>query len=268
MPAVKFSDITGTDELISYLKETQRFNNIGSFSKYMRLSSVVNMFSSEMMLINNPAKMNDLYEYQAFNPVSVWQKICFASFITQSAESMAMWSMYAQPWSDGVMISIPASTLKELVQNTTSLISANFNEDNGRYSPGNDEIASADILSIIRVAYIDGNTITCTGRDDRNNHFANPYAFSELAGYIKDAAWDYEKEVRLRVDLPETYTTNAVYLKLSETFLKQITITTGPRFAGNVLTALPEKYRPLVNIRTSKFTEKLAWIPCDDCNNR
>lgn len=266
MKSNKFSTITEASALIGYLSEPQRINNVRFFNKYMRLSSVVRLFSSGLLLINNPSRMNDLYEYKAFGEQAKWSKICFASFITQSCESMAMWSMYAQPWTDGVMISIPVAALKALLQNTHSLISAKYDENTRLFSPSDSSFNSDGIISITRVAYIDQNTLTVTNKDDRNTHFANPYRTPELAGYIKDAAWSYEKEVRLRVDLPDSYAQDVAFLKLSEDFLNSICITTGPRFAGNALMALPERYRPKVKIETSRFKEALAWIPCDNCD--
>ena len=266
MSSIKFYDIADVDSLISYLKASQRLSNIKMVNKYLKLSSVIDMFSSRMWLINNPANMNDLYEYGAFPNRKIWEKVCYMSFITQSTESMAMWSMYAQPWENGVMISVPVSALRNLIQNTKYLIAAEYDESTQRYAPTDNRISAENVLSLNRVAYFDGVTLTCTGRDDRNANFPEPYNISELAGYIKDSAWEYEKEVRLRVDLPDEYDCNAAYLELSDDFLSQIVITTGPRFSGNVLTSLPQKYRAPVKIKSSKFQEKLAWIPCDSCS--
>lgn len=250
----QFSEITRPDELISYLKQPQRFNSIKYVTKYTTMSSVLNIFSEEKLLINHPKNMNDMFEYEAF-PKSRWNKICFASFITQNTESIAMWCMYAQPWNEGVKISIPFNAFKELIKNTPHLLSADYNKDTGRYTPGSQEIPAKGILSFSRIAYKDGQTITCIGRSDRNHNFKNPYSMPELAGYIKDSAWSYEKEMRLRVDLPESYSGNAVYLKLPKEFLDQIKVTTGPQFKG----PRPENYL------SSQFTDKLKWIPCGDC---
>ena len=267
MAGIKFGDIESVDELIAYLKEKQRFSNINYFSKYTALSSVVELFKTEKMFINNPDKMNDLYEYHAFKDFSVWDKICYASFIANGSESIAMWSMYGQPWTDGVMISIPASAFVEVIQNTRYLLKAEYDESTLRYVPGTDLIENEGLMSVVRVAYINGETLTCTGRNDRNSHFKNPYKNVKLAGFIKEAAWEYEKEIRIRVDLPDSYNSKAIYLQLPESLLKQVIITTGPRFEKNVLTSLPQKYRPYIKIRKSKFAEKLAWIPCDTCRN-
>ena len=261
----KFYEINSAQELVSYLKEPQRINSVKYFNKYMGLDTLKIIFETEKLLINNPQNMNDLYEYRLFDNCADWSKICFASFITQSTESMAMWSMYAQPWTKGVMISIPQEAMKKLINTTKKLISAKFDNKLERLVPGDEIIPADKNLSLARVAYYNENSISCTGRDDRNKNFKNAYEIPELAGYIKDSAWDYEKEVRLRVDIPKEYESNAVFIELSKDFLEQIIITTGPRFEGNVLTILPKEYRHKVKIETSKFKEKIAWIPCDSC---
>ncbi|MBR4457514.1 MAG: DUF2971 domain-containing protein [Clostridia bacterium] len=268
MQKMSFSEITRPCDLVDYLKDSQRFNSVKTLTKYMKLSSLHDMFYFGTLFINNPKNMNDLYEYRGFKPLSRWEKICFSSFIIQSDENMAMWSMYAQPWEEGVMVSIPMAPLKALLSEEAILISAEYDKDTSRYKPGNATIPSNGIVSLSRVAYFDGATITCTGRDDRNHNFRNPYTIPEFTGYIKDSAWAYEKEARLRVDLPETYNQSAIYLKLPDLLLKQIRITTGPRFAGSVLMSIPLKYRPQISISSSKFNEKIAWIPCDTCKYR
>ena len=258
-----FSYITEAKELVSFLNNPDRFINIKYFTKYMKLSTLKNMFTNEMMFINNPSNMNDLYEYGAFHDKSKWEKICFASFIGQSDENMAMWSMYGQPWKDGVMISIPKKDLVKLVDNQPKLVSAEYDKVDHMYKPGNEVTSSDDMLSIVRVAYVNGKTIVY--RNEENKNFSNPYSIPEFIGYLKDIAWDYEKEMRIRVDLPMSYKEKAIFLKLPQELLQQVIITTGPRFEGNMLTSLPEKYK-LIEIKTSRFKEKLAWTPCDNCS--
>ena len=226
----KFSDISCAKDLILYLKEPQRLNNIKYLCKYTTSSSVVDLFSTGMMLINNPANMNDLFEYRSFEQSrSRWDKICFASFISKSDENMAMWSMYAQPWRDGVMMSIPVAAIRELIRNTDKVFCAKYDKKENWYFPLETTIPARNALSISRIAYFSGTTISCTGRDDRNTHFSDPYIIPELMGYIKDSAWDYEKEVRLRVDLPNSYSSNAVFIQIPPKLLYEISLTTGPR---------------------------------------
>ena len=115
------------------------------------------------------------------------------------------------------------------------------------------------------MAYYSGNALICTDPNNRNLHFQSAYAEQMLAGFVKDSAWAYEREVRLRIDLPKIYRGDSVFLKLSDHFLKQITIITGPRFRENALLSLPVRFRSSVKIISSKFHESIAWIPCDDC---
>lgn len=268
MNPTQFSTIANAADLIKYLNSKHRFNGVKALSKYTRLSSVIEMFKSRYLLINNPANMNDLYEYNSFPVKQNWEKICFSSFITQSTESMAMWSMYAQPWNDGVMISIPIDSMRALVDNTRFLYEAKLNEKTKRYCTTTNKISADSILSFGRIVYFDDGVLTCTENDGGNRIISDPYKIPELAGYVKDSAWDYEKEARLRVDLPEEYSSNAIFMELPDEFLSSITIMSGPRFGGNILTALPIEFRPNVKVIVSKYKEKLAWIPCDDCEHK
>lgn len=268
---MKLGEVTNAEELIQYLNAPQRLGGVTMLNQYLRWDSLTKIFESRSLLLNNPNRMNDLYEYRAFGQTEQWRKICFASFITQSTESMAMWSMYAQPWERGVKISIPLKAMKELIEELKSqsntkvfLESAIFNRNIGRYEFGGENITSACEVSLPRVAYKDGDTITCTGRNDRITRLGNPYLFPELSGYIKDTAWSYEKEVRLRIDLPDNCEYDAAYLHLSDEFLRQITITTGPFFEGDVCSKLPEEYRDIKN-ENSKFSGLFRWKFCDDC---
>ena len=266
MKGTKFEDIDNAEMLVSYLKKKKRLNGVTCLSTYMNKSSVEELFSSKCMFINNPRRMNDLYEIASFNDTGVdWGKICFRSFMAQKTESIAMWSMYGQPWQEGVMLSIPVSVLQELVNNSPCLISAVYDNARNRYYPDYNEIVNGAEISLSRVAYVDDSYVTCS--DKKNKNLKHLYGNYELAGYIKDVAWEYEREIRLRVDLPKDYREDVIFLKLSESFLKEIAITTGPRFDGDMIKSLPTKYKSYVEISPSKFKEKLAWIPCDGCKN-
>lgn len=51
-----------------------------------------------------------------------------------------------------------------------------------------------------------------------------------LTGSIKDAAWSYEREIRLRVDLNYEIADPKVAVDVPDDIMKSIIITTGPRF--------------------------------------
>lgn len=259
-----FNSIRDESELIKHLKDHTRLNGVNFLSQYTKIGAISAILSSGFWYLGNPVNMNDLYEYNKFKNSSDWGHVFFTSFNAKQDESMAMWSMYAQPWSDGIMIKIPKSGLLQLVNNTSVVYPAN--PDNKKVDEEHPFYIERDSISLCRVAYVGKDTLTCTGRDDRNSLIHNVYDRPALAGFVKDAAWDYEKEVRLRIDLPSEYQAGALAIKVPEDILKEIQIIKGPRYSvKDVLTSIPRKYRSHIDIDSSIFSEKLAWIPCDGC---
>lgn len=261
---MKFSEICAADDLIDYLNDAARLNSVSYISKYTKLKSAIRIFTDKRLLLRNPADMNDRYEYGKFSGEN-WKHICYSCFSASSVESIAMWSMYAQPWSDGIMLSIPPKALRTLISDTRELTLA---KQIGKEYVADGKISIEEAkTSLYRVAYTNKHNLTVTGRDDRNRKFAEPYCnpeASKLTGYVKDIAWDYEKEVRLRVDLPESCAHSAVFLDLDDAFLQQIKIITGPRFKGTPEHPLSDTLKH-ADISPSTFSDKIHWIPCDDC---
>lgn len=261
---MKFSEICAADDLIDYLNDAARLNSVSYISKYTKLKSATRVFTDKRLLLGNPADMNDRYEYGKFSGEN-WKHICYSCFSASSVESIAMWSMYAQPWSDGIMLSIPPKALRTLISDTHELTLA---RQIGKEYVADGKISIEEAkISLYRVAYTNKYNLTVTGRDDRNRKFAQPYRnpeASKLTGYVKDIAWDYEKEVRLRVDLPESCAHSAVFLDLDDAFLQQVKIITGPRFVGAPEHPLSDALKH-ADISPSTFSDKIHWIPCDDC---
>jgi hypothetical protein len=98
--------------------------------------------------------------------------------------------------------------------------------------------------------------------------FNDIHRYRELAGYIKDMAWSYEKEIRLRVDAPDIETYDAVMLDIPQDIIDSFHFVTGPRFAGNLLSII-RKIDPKFSserITSSLFTGRLNWVYCDSCS--
>ena len=64
----------------------------------------------------------------------------------------------------------------------------------------------------------------------KNTKIPNCQQISELTGYIKDDAWDYEKEVRLKAEFENTFGFRRVAIKIPDSVLDEITISSGPLF--------------------------------------
>ena len=79
------------------------------------------MLRSQTMHLSNAKYMNDQLEYQTGDP-EIWKNLFFSCFMMEEDESIGMWSMYAQPWRDGVKISIPKDILRRWVKETKEII--------------------------------------------------------------------------------------------------------------------------------------------------
>ena len=262
-----FGQIDNSFELAQYLTSRSKITRLSEkyVSHYTNFDIASNIISSGMFHLNNPKNMNDGLEFSS--DAMDASKLYFASFSLESSENIAMWSMYGQPWNKGVKISILKSDFMNWVKNIREI----YKVDSKTYepimsSPIKDEIF---IPSFSRVAYVEWNekgdvkTISC-GESAKNQKLKNVNA-QILTGMIKDAAWSYEKEIRLRVDLTKEIDSERIAVKLPKEILESIVITTGPRFDNYLIRK--EFVKP-VKIENSLYDGKLNYIYCDRCDIR
>ncbi len=261
---IKYENICTAVDMVNYLGDKSRLNNIGNICQYTNLSAVKNIFKSKYWFVNNPKNMNDLYEYKEYKDISDWDKIFFISYLGHTNENMAMWSMYGQPWDEGVMLLIPIEAYYKWIDSIDRVYKANPKTKqmyDNEYIMLNDN----NKVSTTRVLYWWDKTHCLLSPTSKNNNF-NTYKISEFAGYVKDSAWEYEKEIRMRFDLESNVDYEAIAIKIPEEVLREIIIMRGPRYSKkDVQLSLPEEYRAGITILDSKFREKLKWIPCDTC---
>ena len=80
---------------------------------------------------------------------------------------------------------------------------------------------------------------------------------------IKDAAWSYEKEIRLRVDLRNRIAGAQIAIEIPDEIMNSIVITTGPRFNKNIS---KDQFKDVAYIKESIFAGKLNYLYCDRCS--
>ena len=96
-----FKEITSTQDLIAYLSDSiNRLDNTKNKSvqyvyHYTKLSNVVSIIKSRFWWLKSPKTMNDGLEFQNISEFEQSNAVFFASFMYDSSESIAMWSMYA-----------------------------------------------------------------------------------------------------------------------------------------------------------------------------
>ena len=256
--ASDFSKIESHRELIAYLTNANaRLSRTTVLCQYTRLDAVVNIISDRSWYLGSPRTMNDGLELQ--QGLEGRDDIFFSSFMAEQRESIAMWSMYAQPWEDGIMISIPVKTFKQWMKEIKKVYRADLRT---KKADREDFVyLNKARVTAARVAYISQNrsgeiqSLTCGGAKNECLK-PDPKMDPSLVGYIKDEAWSYEKEVRLRVDLGAGIAYKGVAVDVPDYVVDAMVITKGPRFEGELLDRMREKVNCKVATEASLFYNK------------
>lgn len=255
-----FSKITKIDDLILYLNDsTKRLKNRNYLYHYTKLDRVVDIFEGRKWHLGSAACMNDRLEYKNGEP-SFWKNIFFACFMTEVKENIGMWSMYAQPWEDGVLITIPKKIVIDWIKNIDKIyeISCYDFKPTGKII----NINSDNKVFLSSVAYSncdnpDGKE-KLTWSNVTNTNIQNATHIAELTGYVKDSAWDYEREIRIKAVLQNGHNCSRVAIEIPDEVLDSITIVAGPLFRGTLEARLNDEIkRRKIELNQSLFFEKL-----------
>jgi len=206
-----FSKIETAKELVLYLDDFYtRTKNYSYIYHYTSLRNLIKILRGGYWHLANAKEMNDQLEYQ-HGDSNRWKRIYFASFMMDSKESIGIWSMYAQPWETGVKIALPVSAVKKWIKETSFLYTLK-KDDTGDFNFSSPSLKLSDIdadLKLSAVVYSNADSLETSNQGEclswstsTNTIIRNAYKFPELTGYIKDKAWDYEKELRLKVVMP------------------------------------------------------------------
>jgi hypothetical protein len=242
-----FSSITTADEMIAYLGNISRSLRERKYLyTYCRLDKAIRLIKDRRWLIGHASFLNDRYEYERFPN---WDGRFQSSFMRSDTETIAMWSMYAQPWDKGVRIGFPVAEFKRWISGIASIY-----DEHQRALPNNYRIYYSDVL-------YEEHPLK---RGSLKNEVFKPYEHPEMQGHVKDAAWSYEKEVRLHIDVPGMKD-EKVFVEVPEKLIDSIEITAGPRFNGNLDARITQETGKTISTSKSKFLGKLKWVYCDDC---
>lgn len=256
-----FKDISNPTDLIQYLcDDTRRLANSEYIYHYTTLSSAIKIIRSESWHLTNAADMNDILEYQNGDK-SRWPNIFFGSFMTEDKESIGMWSMYAQPWEKGIKIAIPLNVLRRWIRGITKLEEISLSN----YRPtGKTVLIEPGQLDLASVVY--SNTDSFTKKDNIeklcwsnvvNTNLQNAAHMPELTGYVKDMAWSYEKEIRIRAEFNNRQGFQRVSIKLPDEVITSMIITASPLFEGNLMDELRRETQRQLIVDSSLFKGRL-----------
>ena len=268
---LSFDTIANSTDLIKYLDESYRLRNSAYLYQYTSISALVNMLRSQTMHLANAKYMNDQLEYQNGDP-EIWKNLFFSCFMMEEDESIGMWSMYAQPWRDGVKISIHKDILRRWVKETKELIEISqiTKQPTGRVISDTD--AFKIWLSAVAYSNYDGlslkedaEILRCGTQE--NKILRNVPHQPELTGYIKDMAWAYEKEVRVKTQFDNSVGFERVAIKMPDYVIDSLVITPSPLFEGDIEKRIESEVSRIIATDNSKFVGKLQIrSACDSCS--
>lgn len=268
---LSFETIDSSSDLIRYLDYGSRLNSSQHLYQYTTVSALVNMLRSKTMHLSNAKYMNDQLEYKNGDP-EIWDNLFFSCFMMEDEESIGMWGMYAQPWREGVKISIPKEILRRWISETSELIEISQESKQPTGRKINDTSAFKLWISTVAYSNFEGletkdvvETLRCGGQE--NQILKNVPRRPELTGYIKDMAWSYEKEVRVKARFNNEMGFERVAIKMPEYVIDSLVITPSPLFEGNIVERIKAEISRSILTDKSKFVDKLLIrSACDNCS--
>ena len=195
------------------------------------------MIRSKTMHLSNAKFMNDQLEFQN-GDATIWRDLFFSCFMMEDDESIGMWGMYAQPWRDGVKITIPRDILRQWISETTEIIevSQQTKKPTGRII--NDPKEFKIWISAVAYSNFDGidtkkeeEILRCGGQTNHSLH--NVPHRAELTDYVIDS----------------------------------LVITPSPLFEGDIVKRIESEVSRIIATDNSKFVGKLQIrSACDSCS--
>lgn len=225
----KLHDVENVDELLSYL--CAKGMNHNSYYHYTTWDSFSKIYDSKLFLLTrgNSLRMNDQHEPLAKGDRKEWNRIYVGSFSYGKTENMAMWGLYGQPAQDAVRIEIPRDAMNRWISSVKQV----YLWDGQVVGPIDAGITLTDIV------YVSGESgsskLQLTHRDRTMWTTDKPDLYGvdvdrKMTGYIKNYAWHYENEVRLRVELPESTGMEKIAIEIPDEVLNSMKIMKGPSF--------------------------------------
>ena len=238
------------------------------------------IFENKTWRLYNAKTMNDLQEYKEKGNSSLWEKLYSTCFSFGDEDNIAMWSMYGIPWEDAVRIRLSTDAIKKWMNTfdgkpyKTSDSSSNYTLN---ISDSQDSVVLHDICYYQgyfggRQVYSDcplnkpaclptGQKCLCPQKElhwwNQSNRQTkivendNCYLKEELTGYVKNSAWEHERETRLSITLSRNVG-EYIDIPLNKEMLENMQIAIGPRSTLKI-NSLKQTLSNLSEIPTSKI---------------
>ena len=265
------------EQLLSYL--IQKGERHQYFNHYTNISSLSGMLENKKLYLTRADRLNDFNEG---GQVKEKRNVFIVSFSCRTPESIAMWSMYAAPYCEGICLRIDGKSLRAFLKsfNATPLLYPIIGDDKDKPI----SFSGKAKLFIVEVVYANKNepldiyiyknqdSIMHAKKINRNTP---PPSESLLNWCIKDRIWEAENEARLVLELDRPFSDlEKVAIDFSKA-LQDLRIICGPCVDdSNVRNNL--KGQDIIEVLPSKYYNKTFFKSCskngcnrtDFCKNR
>lgn len=226
-----FSEIRSASALIEYLSNEERFENFKYVYHYTTIDKLISIINSGYWYLGNPKNMNDQLEYSSFNSF-YWDKLYFISLMVEQEESIGMWNTYGKDEQNAIIFKIPFKVIKKWLKEITTIREAKIKK--GTIELGKEIDNSLFQKFLHRVSYYDarsGKKVLRVG-NNKNLVFEDLYC-DECIGYVKNIAWVYENEIRLRIETHKRIKTSGIAIKIPDDLFEESEIILGPNFSSD-----------------------------------
>ena len=224
-----FQRLSSSNALIGFLKNVSHEHRF--FYHFTTASALSSIFKTMKWKFSSARKTNDLHEFASKGSFDEWKYIFSCSLSHGDEDNIGMWKMYGDR-KDSICLKIK----KEAILNWIHDIESNKNNcctfNTKKFEEHGLEIEN---VSMHDIAYIHGWQIPQQSLLSWGN-ITNSVDWTEnisseacLTGFIKNSAWEYEKETRIMIRLSPYSHYNQifeipgeVYLKVSDTLIRGI----------------------------------------------
>lgn len=196
-----FPILNSNEDMIAFLKRVSHEHN--TFFHHTTVDGLAYILKTERWKFSSARKTNDLHEFTLKGNPNEWKYIYSCSLSHGDGDNIGMWKMYGDK-RYSVCLKLSRHLIEKWIQflNERKEYYCNL-KGFARLVPRFQEASLHDI------AYVHGyqsphDSIVCWG------NIINPIRWKEnissevnLTGYIKNSAWEYEKETRIMINLPK-----------------------------------------------------------------
>lgn len=222
-------NINNLGDLSEFSKENSKYHRI--YFHYTKLEFLQNIIETGYVFLSKADQMNDMAEVE-HGDKEIWDRTYIFSLSFGYSESVAHWYIYSGGVrKKGVRLGIPKSQFIDWIESIEGVFPVN--ESN----IPTEKILDVEPTEVLDVMYVFKNNndelslkmneyriinlfeqFNCKGLND----------LMELQGHLKDLAWEFENETRIKIVLKKKIENNRIAIKLPKSLIESFKITCNP----------------------------------------